>query len=457
MAEANDPLAGLPTPSQAQQKFSDPKFLQAVAELAAQHNQPQVMQWLERAHIAAKEGAFEAAGKLMAGDVQGAVDLWNQTGQFRDVTAVNRNKDGSYAISRKDGSSVTIDPVNEYKRFLSPRDFLAFQDAERNRAALAEDRKLTRQQWKMQFDEQKRYHDAQIARWDDDRALREAQAIARGSGTGSRSGGGDGLKPAEMVKAYEEARKEAKELADTSGEGVDALAQTLFWQKTARVVRDPKTNEYAIEVGTPRGKYDEVARYDSKADASAAYAELMDRRMRPKQGELTRTSQIGRWKEAGSPSANLRAVEQGMAGASAAEQAKADQSVAQRMGPPRPSRFLPADARFSLNAGGGGVPMPAAAPRAAVQTDPAPPPAALTRMLPSAPAMPSSDAYAQGTYRAEKAYEDTPDGVRQRIAEITSIISDVQKGRRKLPAGEVKRLHDELRAAAARLKAMGAE
>lgn len=308
MAE-NDPLGGLPPPAQAQQMFSDPAFLQGMAMIAAKHQRPEAMQWLERAHIAAKEGAFDAVGKLMAGDVQGAVQAWNQTGQFRDVINVNRNLDGTYAINRKDGSTFTLDPVKEYKRMLSPREYLAFQQNEAERKTLAEQRRLDQQHRADTLSEQRRYHDMMIDRYDADRAQRADQARAnaaiaayratnaggsrsRSSGSGGGGGsGGDGparLKPAEMQRAWQDALKRADEIAAADPTAnADELANTMLMQATARPVRNQSSGQWGIEVSNPALEYDFIE-YDSREAAMKAYRDLMDRRIRPTQGRLLR-------------------------------------------------------------------------------------------------------------------------------------------------------------------------
>jgi len=353
MAE-NDPLGGLPPPAQAQQMFSDPAFLQGMAMIAAKHQRPEAMQWLERAHIAAKEGAFDAVGKLMAGDVQGAVQAWNQTGQFRDVINVNRNLDGTYAINRKDGSTFTLDPVKEYKRMLSPREYLAFQQNEAERKTLSEQRRLDQQHRADTLSEQRRYHDMMIDRYDADRtqradAARASATIAAhravnaggGGSRGSRSSGGGGggggsgsdLDFKDVSKLYENIVKDVRDRSEKAQENVplggaapppmsDAdvsrAAAIRLAQATARFDRDPKSGEHVIRVALPSGQYGVIARYDSEQSAASAIQALQLEGKLPEQGYVrsmgpqpihNTRDQIGQWRDRGAPRVSHREME----------------------------------------------------------------------------------------------------------------------------------------------------
>jgi len=304
-----NPMAGLTDPFVASQKFKDPAFLRGVAEAALKHDQPNALKWLEQAHTAAKEGAFEAIGHLMSDNPQEAVNVWNRTGQFRDVTGVNKNKDGTYTISRQNGATMTLDPIKEYKRMLSPREFMAYEQQQAEAKDRAERYKLDdrRYQERAAADKdwratQERHWQAQLAAQEGNAALQHARWAAGGGGGGTRSsgsgGGGSGgdyetppLKPKEVLDAYEKSREEAAKRAEaTPGEpvDVDAIAADSLAQKTATLKRNARTGQWGIRIALPSGLYGTLAEFDSEAEAAAAIQQLVRSRKVPAQNRLAR-------------------------------------------------------------------------------------------------------------------------------------------------------------------------
>ena len=121
--QEGEPLPSFQTPDQAQSFFTNPKAMYAVAQLAAKYKQPETMKWLELGHRAAQENVITATQHLLAGDGDGAVKAFNQSGRFNDAQSATQNEDGTWTIARKSGQSVTLDPNKLMSSFLSPKEF----------------------------------------------------------------------------------------------------------------------------------------------------------------------------------------------------------------------------------------------------------------------------------------------------------------------------------------------
>jgi hypothetical protein len=350
MAE-NDPLGGLPPPAQAQALFSNPEFLQGAALIAAKNRDPNAMKWLEQAHLAAREGAFEAVGHLMAGNPQEAVNVWNRTGQFRDVENVNKNQDGTYTITRRGGITMTLDPVKEYRRMLSPREFVAAQQHEAEMKDRQERYRLEDQRYNERMQAEKDWRDAQQQRWkvqdaqhEGDQALAHARWLAGAGGggtrgTGSRTGGagagaaGDTGFNKDAVKSYADWRKELVDINKAQREASqeapllteEAISEHAFIQQmrsTAELHDDKTTGDTVIRARMPSGAMGTIARFSDRGVAAEAIQNLVRYGELPKSLYVPRTGtpmEIQAWQGKGSPSTNLRAVENNMPAVSSQE------------------------------------------------------------------------------------------------------------------------------------------
>lgn len=111
--------------------FQDPRFLTDVSILAAKHRQPEALQWLKRANEAAHENVFEALQNLELGDGAAAVKAFNKSGKFNDAKDAQKNEDGTWTLTRKNGETSVVDPIALRKTLLSPKDFFANMHADR--------------------------------------------------------------------------------------------------------------------------------------------------------------------------------------------------------------------------------------------------------------------------------------------------------------------------------------
>jgi hypothetical protein len=136
--------------------FQDPRFLMDVSLLAAKHRQPEAMQWLKRANEAAHENVFEALQNLEIGDGVAAVKAFNKSGKLTDAKDAQKNEDGTWTLTRKNGDTSIIDPVAIRKSLLSPKDF--FEQTNRDRVASSTEK----------------YHDGMVSARNDEVASNDA-------------------------------------------------------------------------------------------------------------------------------------------------------------------------------------------------------------------------------------------------------------------------------------------
>lgn len=142
--------------------FQDPRFLGAMAVNFLAHGRPEGLTWLEKAHGAAKENAFEALQMLEMDDGEGAIKAFNKSGRFTDATGAQKNEDGTWTLTRKNGATATINPMQVRKSLLSP--------VESFKQDLAE-RKLKVDQ--QQVDQQGEYQRGVLANKDEANSIRE--------------------------------------------------------------------------------------------------------------------------------------------------------------------------------------------------------------------------------------------------------------------------------------------
>lgn len=128
-------VPGLPSLPAAQEFFTDPEAMAGAAKIFFDNGMPEGMAWLQRGHEAAKENGFAALQRLMAGDGDGAVQMWNRSGRFRDLTGAQKNADGTWTMTRQNGQTVNINPELEMRSFLSPKDYFTRMDEERKIAS----------------------------------------------------------------------------------------------------------------------------------------------------------------------------------------------------------------------------------------------------------------------------------------------------------------------------------
>ncbi len=100
--------------------FRDPKRLAMAAMLAAQHNRPDVANWLHQGFQAQQENTMEALQALMSGDKQRAIDTFNLAGKFKATSIDDGKEPGTYDVTMADGTQRTIHPANEYFNLLTP-------------------------------------------------------------------------------------------------------------------------------------------------------------------------------------------------------------------------------------------------------------------------------------------------------------------------------------------------
>jgi hypothetical protein len=100
--------------------FRDPERLQAAALIAAKAQRPDMLEWLKRGHEAQKENTGEALAKLAAGDKQGAIDMFNASGDMQAESIEDGSKKGTYKVNMKGGASREIDPHAELVSLLTP-------------------------------------------------------------------------------------------------------------------------------------------------------------------------------------------------------------------------------------------------------------------------------------------------------------------------------------------------
>jgi hypothetical protein len=301
-------------PDKAQSLFSNTDFLREAAMIAAKSQRPELaMQWLERAHGAAKEHAFEAVGALMKDDIPGAVTAFNRAGQFRDVTGAVKNADGTYTVTRKGGQQQTLNPVKEYESLLSPQAFIQNkrlqEELVERRGERAERRTLAGQELQIRKDtltETRRHHgrlednrEAAIEAREREAELREqvrytlglarAAASGRGGTRGTGAGGGEEgeLAPKDALKAWEKARDQAqKEVgADATPADIARHTSALMVAATGRPEQSSK-GKWVITAATPTGKRSVVLAFDTEQQAREAYQQILASASVPAQGTL---------------------------------------------------------------------------------------------------------------------------------------------------------------------------
>lgn len=269
-------------PEAATRMFQDPQFLASAASAFLKRGLPMGIQWLERAHNAAKENAFEAIGHLEAGDPQAAVAAWNKSGKFTDATGATKNADGTWTIARSSGQSVTVNPTELRRSLLSPKDYFA-QVAKEKELQIQEDYHKGVLKHYERADANAEEAAALRAQAVEDRnaylrdklatdAERAAAAAAmrgaggtRGSGTGAGHGGG-----IKIDKVYDDALKHARE--NDVGMPAAQYARDEVLRATADLGEDPQKKGAWRVIGTmPNGQQTVLAEYNTEEEARAAH------------------------------------------------------------------------------------------------------------------------------------------------------------------------------------------
>jgi hypothetical protein len=115
--------------------FKDPEALQGIAASFLKNGSKTGLQWLERAHEAAKENLYEAVGHLDVNDPAGAVKAFNKSGRFNDATGATKNDDGSWTVTRASAPPVTFKTDDLKRTLLAPHDYFTEQRADKTAAA----------------------------------------------------------------------------------------------------------------------------------------------------------------------------------------------------------------------------------------------------------------------------------------------------------------------------------
>lgn len=114
--------------------FRDPAFTNRAAKIVADAGYPeQGLAWLRRGEEAAREGGIDALRRLIGGDVAGAERAFNASGTTKVMPGTTRDVGkGQFEITLADGQKQIINPRQQLRSYLSPRDFLQLEikDAE---------------------------------------------------------------------------------------------------------------------------------------------------------------------------------------------------------------------------------------------------------------------------------------------------------------------------------------
>ncbi len=104
--------------------FRDPERLKAAALAAASARRPDMLQWLKRGYEAQKENTGEALAKVISGDTQGALEIFNANGDMMAKSIEPGSKKGLYKITMQDGRAQEIDPEKELLTLVTPPQML---------------------------------------------------------------------------------------------------------------------------------------------------------------------------------------------------------------------------------------------------------------------------------------------------------------------------------------------
>ena len=104
--------------------FRDPERLRAAALAAAAAQKPEVMAWLKRGYEAQRENYGEALAKVISGDRQGAINIFNANGDMKAVGIEDGKEKGFYKITLADGTSREINPEKELLTLVTPPQML---------------------------------------------------------------------------------------------------------------------------------------------------------------------------------------------------------------------------------------------------------------------------------------------------------------------------------------------
>lgn len=171
----------------------DPEFLNEAAQVFIKARKPEGIKWLERSFQAQQQNGIDALRALMVGDRQRALQLLNMSGQnVQDIRPITEGPDrGKWMVVAPSGQSRVLDPGQELKTFLDPKQFFELQNKERDdaRAERKTDAEVTMR------GAQTDYYKAQA-----DAARRNAASLERyrrqaGDAAVTRAGGAGGAKP----------------------------------------------------------------------------------------------------------------------------------------------------------------------------------------------------------------------------------------------------------------------
>lgn len=106
----------------------DPAFLRNAAMTAFATHSTDGLKYLAAMHEAYQENGIDGSRALLRGDTDGAIKLFNQSGQVRDLQSLSANpadKDGNvtYTWKRADGSTGVIDPKASLMSMMSPAQY----------------------------------------------------------------------------------------------------------------------------------------------------------------------------------------------------------------------------------------------------------------------------------------------------------------------------------------------
>ena len=114
--------------------FANPKFLNDTAKDFMASGLPEGVKWLEAGYKAQKEGLIEALQRANGGDLRGAEQAFNNTGEHKVQPNSLQWKDNNRTTlvgKNEDGSDFEVKPAEMLRNFLSPKDFFENQSKSR--------------------------------------------------------------------------------------------------------------------------------------------------------------------------------------------------------------------------------------------------------------------------------------------------------------------------------------
>lgn len=108
----------------------NPKFMNEAAQIFLKAKMPDGVRWLEGSYKAAQENLIDAVKLASAGDLKGAEDAFNSTGQHKIQAGTLQWADAGKTTLRgvdAQGKQFEVQPQGLLRTFLSPEEFLKFE------------------------------------------------------------------------------------------------------------------------------------------------------------------------------------------------------------------------------------------------------------------------------------------------------------------------------------------